>query len=341
MDKRKESEFPQNGHVVKRPRVEDVTLVSEEDTLSRTSDLIAPNLQMLGHSSEVLVSRFDTSGSKFASGGMDRQILLWNVFGEVSNFGILSGAKGAITDLQWSRDGEVLYNACSDTNLYSWNTNSGQKIRKYKGHAGVVNALDVLRVGSELLASVSDDSTLKVWDSRSRDCIQSIGEKFPLTAVAISQQGTTVYTGGIEGVIKAWDLRTNEVLYTLTEHNDIITSLSLSKDGSTLLSNSMDSTVRTFDVKPFAPSNRHISVYSGAVHGLEHNLLGAAWSGDTRLIAAGSSDRNTYVWSSSSGELKYQLPGHEGCVNHVDFHPTQNIILSCSSDKTMFLGELS
>lgn len=184
-------------------------------------------------------------------------LVLWNVFGDVKNYGVLNGCKGAITDLQWSRDSRVVYCSSSDTHLMSWDAVSGQKIRKHKGHAGVVNALDVLKVGSELLTSVSDDCTMKVWilllkygivtkfkvwDSRSKDCIKTIEEKYPLTAVAIAQQGTQVFIGGIDGAIKIWDLRNNHCSHVLKGHKDIITSLAISKDGSSLLSNSMDNT---------------------------------------------------------------------------------------------------
>ncbi|CAB38691.2 U5 snRNP complex subunit Spf38 [Schizosaccharomyces pombe] len=340
MDKRKESESATNGHLVKRIRIQDSSLITEGSVLQRTSDLNVPNLQMFGHTAEVLVARFDPSGSYFASGGMDRQILLWNVFGDVKNYGVLNGCKGAITDLQWSRDSRVVYCSSSDTHLMSWDAVSGQKIRKHKGHAGVVNALDVLKVGSELLTSVSDDCTMKVWDSRSKDCIKTIEEKYPLTAVAIAQQGTQVFIGGIDGAIKIWDLRNNHCSHVLKGHKDIITSLAISKDGSSLLSNSMDNTVRIFDVKPFASAQRQLQIFEGAIHGQEHNLLGVAWSRNSRFVGAGSSDKNVYVWS-ATGDLRYVLPGHEGSVNHVDFHPHQDIILSCSSDRTIFLGELN
>jgi Prp8 binding protein len=50
---------------------------------------------------------------------------------------------------------------------------------------------------------------------------------------------------------------------------------------------------------------------------------------------------NTYVQvSMGPGRLQYKLPGHTGSVNDCAFHPTQPIIASASSDKTLFLGEL-
>jgi Prp8 binding protein len=38
--------------------------------------------------------------------------------------------------------------------------------------------------------------------------------------------------------------------------------------------------------------------------------------------------------------MLYKLPGHNGSVNDVQFHPNEPIVGSASSDRTLFLGEL-
>ena len=51
-----------------------------------------------------------------------------------------------------------------------------QRIRKMKGHTGVVNSIDTLKkrnVSSEMLVSGSDDFTVKVWDERAKNFIAS------------------------------------------------------------------------------------------------------------------------------------------------------------------------
>lgn len=48
-----------------------------------------------------------------------------------------------------------------------------------------------------------------------------------------------VYTGGIENVIKVWDLRKVEVAMSLKGHTDTVTGLRVSPDGTHLLSNAM------------------------------------------------------------------------------------------------------
>jgi Prp8 binding protein len=79
----------------------------------------------------------------------------------------------------------------------------------------------------------------------------------------------------------------------------------------------------------------------GASHNFEKNLLRCAWNHDDTLVSAGSADRIAYVWNVESGQLVHRLGGHHGSINETSFHPQRNILASGSSDKTIFLGELS
>lgn len=47
-----------------------------------------------------------------------------------------------------------------------------------------------------------------------------------------------------------------------------------------------------------------------------------------------------YIWDVTSRRILYKLPGHNGSVNDVDFHPNETIIVSGSSDKQIYLGEI-
>jgi Prp8 binding protein len=135
-----------------------------------------------------------------------------------------------------------------------------------------------------------------------------------------------MYSGSIDNDIKVWDLRKKAVAYSLLGHTDTVTSLKLSPDSQSLLSNSHDSTVRTWDVRPFAPADRHIRTYDGAPTGMEKNLLRAGWDPKGTKIVAGSGDRSVVIWETNSGKLLYKLPGHKGAVNDVGFSPSEETI---------------
>ena len=92
----------------------------------------------------------------------DVLLVLWRTSGSCENYGLLSGHKGAVLDLHWSRDSRVIYSASADMHLASWDLESGQRIRKHPGHEEVINCMDVSKRGEEFLISGSDDGYIGV-----------------------------------------------------------------------------------------------------------------------------------------------------------------------------------
>ncbi|KFY57981.1 hypothetical protein V496_06277 [Pseudogymnoascus sp. VKM F-4515 (FW-2607)] len=349
-EKRPAEDFGSNQLVVKRTNRRDSTQLAIKNNAGngaliqaqpRTSGLQAPVMELTGHSGEVFAAKFNPEGNYIASGSMDRSIMLWRTYGDCENYGILNGHKGAVLDLHWSRDSRVLFSASADMHLASWDLETGMRIRRHVGHEEIINCMDVSRRGEELLISGSDDGCIGIWDPRTKSAVDFIETDFPITAVALSEAGNELYSGGIDNDIKVWDTRKKAVVYSMLGHNDTITSLRVSPDSQTLLSNSMDSTVRTWDIRPFAPADRNVKTFDGAHVGIEKNLIRASWDKEGKKIAAGAGDGTAVVWSNDTGKLLYKLPGHKGTVNCAEFSPgPEPIILTGSSDRNLLLGEL-
>ena len=53
------------------------------------------------------------------------------------------------------------------------------------------------------------------------------------------------------------------------------------------------------------------------------------------FIVSGSENNDTYLWDVSSKEILQRLVGHTDAVLGVDTHPTQQVIVSCSLDRTI------
>jgi WD40 repeat protein len=306
----------------------------------RTSNLLAPVMELSGHGDALYASRFNPSGNLFATAGFDRDIFLWTTFGQCDNIMRLQGHTGAVLALAWSRANHNLYSCSTDKTLAVWDGDTGERLRRLKGHTSYVNTCAAPHTESTLIVSGSDDGTIKVWDSRRRGHVHSLESKYQVTAVSFGMTDDTLFTGGIDNDIKMWDLRKLEVSTRLTGHTDTVTGLRLSADGKNLASNAMDNTVRVWDAQPFVAGARLKATLHGSQHNYEKNLIKVAWAPDNVHVAAGSADRNVYVWNSLTGRVMYCLPGHKGSVNDVDIHPKEPIVLSCSSDKRAFLGEL-
>ncbi|XP_015071049.1 U5 small nuclear ribonucleoprotein 40 kDa protein isoform X1 [Solanum pennellii] len=306
----------------------------------RTSSLESPIMLLSGHQSAVYTMKFNPAGTIIASGSHDKEIFLWNVRGDCKNFMVLKGHKNAVLDVQWTTDGSTIISASPDKTVRAWDVETGKQIKKMAEHSSFVNSCCPARRGPPLIVSGSDDGTAKLWDMRQRGAIQTFPDKFQITAVSFSDASDKICTGGIDNDVKLWDLRRCEVTMTLQGHQDTITGMQLSPDGSYLLTNAMDCTLRIWDMRPYAPQNRCVKILEGHQHNFEKNLLKCSWSPDGSKVTGGSSDRMVYVWDTTSRRILYKLPGHTGCVNECVFHPNEPIVGSCSSDKQMYLGEI-
>lgn len=257
---------------------------------------------------------------------LNSKIVLWRTYGQCENYGILTGHKGAVLDINWSRDSNILFSASADMTLASWDLESGLRIRRHEGHEELVNCVKVSRRGEELLFSGSDDGHIGLWDPRQKRAIDFIPSGFPVTSVAVAEAGNELYSGGIDNDIKAWDMRKQEVLYTMSGNTDTVTSLEVSPDTQALLSYSHDGSAKTWDIRPFAPVDRQMKTYTGAPAGMEKNLIRASWDPKGKKIGSGSGDGTAVVWDCQSGKLLYKLPGHKGTVNDVRFAPGEDSI---------------
>lgn len=266
---------------------------------------------------------------------------IWNVYGECENVGVMAGHTGAVLEAHFSPDGNNVVSCATDNTIQIWDIPTCQRIRKLRGHSNFVTSVQCARRGPQLLVSGSDDSTVKIWDARKRYAVHTLeNNTYQVTAVTFNDTAEQVVCGGIDNEIKIWDIRKKEVLYRLSGHTDTITGLALSPDGSYVLSNSMDNTLRVWDIRPYAPAERCVKIFTGHQHNFEKNLLRCAWSSNGSKVSCGSSDRSVHVWDTTTRRIIYKLPGHNGSVNCVDFHPKEPIILSGSSDKTLYMGEI-
>ena len=101
-------------------------------------------------------------------------------------------------------------------------------------------------------------------------------------------------------IARQWDMRKYDAtapVLSLTEQGmDTITGLSLNPAQTHLLSNSMDSVLRSWDIRPFfqgtgSEDERCEKKFQGHRHGAEKLLLKCSWASNGERVTCGSADR--------------------------------------------------
>ncbi|NMG09267.1 serine/threonine-protein kinase [Brasilonema sp. UFV-L1] len=201
------------------------------------------------------------------------------------------------------------------------------------GHSDEVNSLAFNPPGT-ILASGSDDKTIKLWNFKSRKEIRTLnGHKDIIYSLAISSDGQTLVSGSKDNTVKVWNLKTGQEIRTLKGHSSLINSVAISSDGLKIASGSYDSTIKIWNLN----TGQEIRTLKG--HTSE--VLSVAISPDSQKLASASADRTIKVWNLNTGKVILNLEGHEGDVNALAISPDGQLLVSASDDKTVKVWNLN
>jgi WD40 repeat protein len=145
-------------------------------------------------------------------------------------------------------------------------------------------------------------------------------------AVAVVPNRPLVVAGTNTGTLSVWSIVEFEEIAHLSEHKMIVMSLSISSDGSRIVSGSRDRTMRVWDGRTFD----EVGVCEH-----EDEVNSVAFSPDGSLIASGTDGCTVWIWNAGSLEKVICLAGHKDIVTSVAFLPDGTRIASASTDCTV------
>lgn len=98
---------------------------------------------------------------------MDKLIFLWDCADSYTNVLTLKSQTNAITSLHWTHQ-DRLISGSADRSLCNWDVETAKVVRKYRGHTSIVHNVACPKKTRDLIASVGDDGTLRIWETNSK-----------------------------------------------------------------------------------------------------------------------------------------------------------------------------
>ena len=171
-----------------------------------------------------------------------------------------------------------------------------------------------------LLASGSEDKTVKVWDTQTGEASQLlIGHSRTVSCLAFKPNDPSILvTGCLDATLKLWDLSTSSCLSTVRGDKPI-SCLAFSTNSNTIAAGEghvhggRNYSILLYDVeactKIDCPQLGH-----------SRRVTSVAWNNDGTKFASGSWDYTVLIWEVGSGgtfECKSSLNRHTGYVSEI------------------------
>ena len=259
-----------------------------------------PLLNYRGHKGWVVSVCFNAEGTVLASSSVDQSIKLWDV--STGNcLSTLQGYIGAVMSVAFSPDGTIA-SGHADRTVRLWR--AGQCIKILHGHEDIVEDIAFSAKG-HLLASGSDDCTVRLWDVDTGECLQVFeGHEDIIWSIAFSHNDNVLASGSEDKTTRLWNVETGNCIKIFTGHTHTVFAVSFSHDGSTLATGSGDRTIRLWDLKT--------AQCFKTLTGHNHWVRSIAFHPDRLILASSSGDEMVKLWEVDTGFCMRTFQGHTG-----------------------------
>ncbi|KAJ1759596.1 Lissencephaly-1 [Coemansia sp. RSA 2523] len=165
-----------------------------------------------------------------------------------------------------------------------------------------------------VLATASEDMTVKIWDSESGDFERTLkGHTKSVQDMAFDAKGSVLVTCSADLTLRVWDVSDEyKCVRTLHGHDHCVSAVCFI-GADKIASASRDKTVKIWELAT-GYCVKTLSGHSDWVRGL-------GVSTDSRMLCTASNDQSVRLWDLASGECKGDLRGHDNVVEVAKFAP--------------------
>ncbi|CAE7876680.1 unnamed protein product, partial [Symbiodinium necroappetens] len=181
---------------------------------------------------------------------------------------------------------------------------TGESVSKLLGHKEAVRCLCLL--SEEVLASGSNDNTIRIWNLRSKEVLQVLSGHTSLVLGLVRLNDTQLASASFDRTIRLWNLaEPEEDGRVLKGHSNWVRCLCRTSAGS-LVSGSDDETLRVWK----SDTGEEVRELRGHT-----NYVNCLCQASPELLASGSADRTVRLWDLASWTTVRVLEGLTGRVS--------------------------
>lgn len=167
--------------------------------------------------------------------------------------------EGALTNIRLDREGARCITSSSDQLVKLWDVANGKLLREFNGHTASVADLE-FSFNEQLIYSVSNDKTLRVWNVQSGICEKVLNSSRELTSVTAHPSLEVAAVAEKGDTLSVWNLDTSTTTKELKVGKKQVTGVAFSPDGLQLAACSDDGNISVWDIaKDYTLAKSHVS----------------------------------------------------------------------------------
>uniref|UniRef100_A0A673KR76 WD repeat-containing protein 47-like n=1 Tax=Sinocyclocheilus rhinocerous TaxID=307959 RepID=A0A673KR76_9TELE len=211
---------------------------------------------------------------------------------------------GTIRDLAFMEGPEsggaiLISGGAGDCNIYTTDCQRGQGLHALSGHTGHI--LSLYTWGGWMIASGSQDKTVRFWDLRVPSCVRVVGTAFqgagsPVASVAVDPSGRLLASGQEDSSCMLYDIRGGRMVQTYRPHSSDVRSVRFSPGAHYLLTGSYDTKVIVTDLQGDLTKQLPLTVVG------EHadKVIQCRWHTHHLSFLSSSADRTVTLWTEAT-----------------------------------------
>jgi WD40 repeat protein len=233
-----------------------------------------------------------------------------------------------------------------------WEPIAEDNVRILGGHSDSIRAISFSPDG-RLLASGSEDRTIKIWHLATGREIQTIAaHDMAVSAVAFSpippnpliqgSEGGILASGSVDRTIKIWNLITGQPIQAIVAHEMVVKALAFSPNGQILASGSSDNTVKLWDLARGREIQTLVKT-TASIEALAFSVISPTLApkyGKGEMLAFACADRSIRLINLNTGAEILMISDISSVVNSLVFSPNGRILAGGSNDKIVKLWDI-